>query len=314
MSSSNRLQRGEWPAFVDVQQPHRDWPHVSKWDPWLDHCKQMGEDAVSRELWEATVPLLRARWEQVERGLVATPDPELNRLVSSILLDRRQWSERRVPTEVTELLPDAALAQLAVDWMPDLGDDPGRVLGPWATHLRRERPEHRRALLVALAGALFTYQPNGLSAADRFQRSGQNRASVEDRAGVRIVGKAPWAIWSVMEIEGSRVRLGNLCGISEVWTPPDWVVLEHCGSAKGGLIEVGDALAARVLPVAGAWHGRLALRLPKAPSSERCLAWVRFLGLRMRPVDMRMNRETMLGRHGHLLVRWAHEWCWRELC
>ena len=314
MSGSNRPQRGEWPAFVDLQQPHRDWPHASKWDPWLDHCKQLAEDAVPREVWDATVPLLRARWELVDRGVVPTPDAELDHLVATLRLDRRHWSERRVPTAVGQMLSDAALAQLAADWMPDLGDDPGRVLGVWATHLRREVPEHRRALLIALSGALYAYQPDGLSAADRFQRAGQNRASVEDRAAVRALGKAPWALWEVVDIAPGRVRLGNLCGISEVWTPPSWVKLEHWGSVAGGALQVGEALAARVLPVGEVWRARLALRLPQAPDAERCAAWVRFLGLRMRTVDMRMNRETMLGRHGHLLVRWAHEWCWRELC
>lgn len=310
----DRMLTGTWPADVDARAPHIDHPHKARYDPWQDHCNVFGDEALSRAEWDAAVRALVERWTAVVRGEVSTPDPVLEERVSRLRLDRRHWSERRSPKPVPRPMVDAELAQIATDWLPELGDDPGRVLGPWAEGLRRAVPVHRRALLGALAAALFVPREDGLSAFQRFHRVGQNRAAVEARAAARSVGHTPFVPWRVDAVGPEGLRLVDLADIAEPWCADGWVAVPSLGSVVERPAQPGDVVAARVCRSIGGWTARCALLLPQPPPRERVLAWIRFLGYRMRPVELRMTRETMLSRHGHVVVRWAHEWAWRQAC
>lgn len=197
-----------------------------------------------------------------------------------------------------------ALARLATDYIPELGDEgPLDILGPWADQVDVRVPMHRAALIAAVATAA-TLRHRGESSPLRRWAA---RASKRDPSlgDLRAFARAPLALWTLEEAVGDRWLVRDRSGLDAPWVPREPVRLDRIGGVDGGA-RVGSWIGARLVrrsdgPVACAgWVLPDGLDAARAEARVAALVEERRLACDHEPV------AGILAREGHRLVAWAH--------
>ena len=274
---------------------------------WVEHVEDRPD--WDRERWQHQIDQLTRHIALIDAG-DREWDDEFEQLSAPLQLLRPLLCDTRVSPDGAAPASLAQIARVATDYLPDAGDRPDWVLGPWFEELDH-RPSHRRALLIALAGHCF--MSSGGDRTRALQRWVVNKPQPKQavRATLRAVDHTPWSLWAVKERVGERWLLSDMVGLSDAWLPKGPVIVDSPGAVTGGL-EVGGTLCARVVIHDDGPTAMLGLALPGQPTPELVARWVRLDAARCRLVTQRVRLETMLRRRGHVLVRNAHCWAWSQ--
>lgn len=199
--------------------------------------------------------------------------------------------DRNTPAWGLPLPTLEALVRVCTDYWPSVGNEaPDLVLG------RASLMASRQQCAIAVAGACFLWAHRRWPSAFTSWCRSKPRASPPERAQVRAVGLAPWALWQV-ERRGSQLWLEDATGLAPAYLPdgPVQIVGEH---------PTGQGLAARVLKTDRGWVAHTALSVPALPEHEEIRGWIEeelYEARRFRP-EIRV--EPLL-RHRAVLVRRA---------
>lgn len=203
---------------------------------------------------------------------------------------------------------EADLVRIATDADPGLGAaTPDLVLGPLA-----DEPLDRRTLEITLAlGAFFRGDSAQTTPQQRWSRAAP-LPSVEARAAVRAIARAPLAPWQILErsTDGEAVVVSDLVGLGPPSTPDGPVALRPPGRLLGGRIEPGGLLLARIARGPGGWVATCPLVIP-GPLPTAVPRWIRWLAWHDR-IDRRgpISTSGLLARQGHALTRRILEAAW----
>lgn len=276
-----------WPRDV----PGDPWDSDPPRDAWERSSRRDAPAGLGESSFQEAVAELYRRWR---RGL---PCADLARLLGLDEVSPRQAD----PEDPVDRVPSLSeLARIATDHYPAAGGDIADIFfGPWSELLRVERPEHRRLLQIALAAAVGLPADGLLPTPYRQWARGKPRPSLEERARVRAVVRAPWTLW--VDKGGRRV---DLLGVS-AWSAP----------RPGPLARVlpcpeDSPWVARVVGSPDGPRVALGFALPALPPADLLQRQVQEAVWRARLRAPRIRRSTALIRQGQVLVRRLHEWTW----
>lgn len=216
---------------------------------------------------------------------------------------------RSRPLPTSPWLPsEADLVRIATDIDPGLGAcAPDLVLGPVA-----DEPLDRRTLQIVLALGMF-FRGDGAPATPQQRWSRVvPLPTVEARAAVRAIARAPLAPWRILEISGDRrgARISDLVGLGPPSCPPASIRLRPCGHLLGGRLEPGALLLSRIAQDPQGWVATCPLVIP-GPLPGAVPRWIRWLAWHDR-LDRRgpISTSGLLARWGHVLARRILEVLW----
>jgi hypothetical protein len=261
---------------------------VVSW-PGAQHGPDVWEDPCWESLdVEGRFPALWAAWRRRHvdpDGFVAAARA---RSLCAEELDDRNRPDWRYPAPSLD-----DLIRVTTDTWPAAGmDAPDVVLGPgslFASRLRRR---------VAVAGCAFVWTDGWPQSCFHIWCRGKPLPTAEERATLRAVGLAPWALWRV-ERRASELHLHDWSGLGAAYRPdgPVRVIGEE---------PTGEGLAARVLFTSDGWVAHCAIDVPVLPTRERVDDHVREETWLARTVQPGITREALL-RKRPFLVRRAME-------
>ena len=167
-------------------------------------------------------------------------------------------------------VPDrATLARIAADIFPDAGvEGPHRLLGPHALTL----PPGHPALLVGLAeAAMSPHRRDHPAPVIRWTRR-KPLPTVEERASLRAIRRAPMALWRLVRQVGGAWELSDATGLSAPLCPDEPVSLAPV-APLGGRLVAGGWLLARVARGASGWvaPAPLSVAEPAAGAVDRAV-------------------------------------------
>ncbi len=226
-------------------------------------------------------------------------------------VDLPPLAHARLPPEPAgTLVTTASWARIALDHDPSLGEDaPEALLGPWLATLSVRRPEHRRALLAAVAHGAFTMAPGDDKSPLRAVQRVRPPLPPEEAASLAAAWRAPLV---PLRVE-PRGALSPVVPVDPWWVPATLPPWDEVGAVASAALTPGSLLFARVVPGAGPGGGPLwlgALALPEVPPPAWWHGVLARHGLVERVRNRALRHEEVLRRVGHHLVGEAHRWAW----
>lgn len=183
------------------------------------------------------------------------------------------------------------LVRVCTDYWPSVGNEaPELVLGRAALFATRQQ------CAIAVAGACFLWAHRRWPSAFTSWCRSKPRAPTADRARVRAVGLAPWALWRV-ERAPSGLLLHDATGLAPAYLPQGPVTVV-------GEAPTGEGLAARVVRTDRGWVAHTALSVATLPSEQEIAGWLRDELHQARRFRPEIRIEPLL-RHRAVLVRRA---------
>jgi hypothetical protein len=285
----------------------RAWPPEEGDHGYTDHRLLAEQGALTPEAYAQAVEQLGALLVAVDEG--RTPPRRAWRAALDALAVGPGRASEPVPSErPAEVMNTAELAAIALDFVPEIGDDaPTALLGPWTAALSSS-PLQRRAIVATIAAAMFAASPGAGRSALRCWSREKPRPSDHERASMLAVARAPFAPWSIGP-EGAGWRLRPLLPMPPGWVPDQPVLLDEVGGVDGG--PAPEALLfARVVRLASGWRVLAPLVLPELPPVTLIEAWYARSVDPERVENRTLTRLDGLRRHGHLICAEAHHWWW----
>jgi len=276
-----------WPEVIDpldpfAPPPPRDMPTSP------GRVRLMG-------LWTGrSDPDSAAEWARAE-GLDATMVPGRVRLPVS----PRLATEEELARITTDADPSAGLFGLDI------------LLGPLA-----DEPVERRSLIVALAAAAFVVG-DGVDASPyrRYLRRDPSPPESE-RLQVRAIALAPFAPFRIERMQAERVWVSDVVGLPARIVPQGEAQLRPL-ALPFGPVGRGDLLFARMARGPDGFVATVPLGIPGPlpPVFSRWVRWLVWLDAldrreRGRSPPPTITMSDLLGRRGHMVVRWTIEQRW----